>query len=110
MADEWKSLQDDVLSILKDGVADFSDETKDELTDFLKKKSEQIARNKWNSIQASTEEERSRAKSNLKHLYAQVSGEIARTELVATKRAGDLLLKVLQVTIKSVSKMVPNVL
>lgn len=110
MAEKWAQLEKEVLGILSQGVSDFASETKAALGDFLKKKAKQIAEHKWRSITAKTVEERERGESTLKHLYAQVEGEIIRTEIAVTKRAGDLLTKVLQVGIDAIRRIAPKMI
>jgi len=111
MAEKWKDLEKEVFSMLAQAVSDFAVETKaDKIGDFLKLKAKQIAQEKWRSIKAGTAEERERAEANLKHLYAQVAGEIATLELAATSRARDLLTKVLEVGIDTIRRIVPKLI
>jgi hypothetical protein len=110
MTEEWKGLEEKVLSILKDGVSSFSDDIKSEAMPYLREKAKQIAREKWASINAATDAEKETAKRNLEHLSAQVEGEIIRLKLAATDRAKDLLGKVFDVAIDSIIKIVPKLL
>lgn len=106
MSNEWDALADEVETVLVDGVRSFAEETKAELGPFLKEKAGLIAKYRWQELKAGTEEEKERAKSNLAHLHAQVGGEIAIKQLVATKRAEELLLKVFDVVVSGVKRLV----
>jgi hypothetical protein len=109
MSDEWENLKNEVLEILKRGAEDIADDTRDELKDFLKDKAKMIAKEKWRMIKADTDAERAEAEENLKHLYAQVQGEITRLNLATTQRAKDLLGKVLEVGIDAVRRLGPKI-
>ena len=110
MSKPWDALASEILTTLKDGAKDFIDETKPELQDFMKDRAEDIAREKWTSING-TGEERLLAESNLLHLYAQVKGEIIRLDYVTTGRAQAMLLKVFEIVISTVQKvLLPSLL
>lgn len=98
MSNPWDKLADELLGTLKTSVSDFVDTEKQEVVDFLKQKSVEIAKQTWISLNG-TDEERSEAVSNLRHLKAQVVGQAASIELVATTAAVKLLGKVFEVVV-----------
>jgi uncharacterized protein YfeS len=96
MPNPWDNLVGELLPLLKSSVSDFIDSEKAEVQDFLKAKAEQVAKQTWLSINGSNEE-KSEAVSNLRHLKAQVVMEAASLEIVATTAAVKLLGKVFEV-------------
>jgi hypothetical protein len=96
MANAWDSLKQPILDLLKSSVSDFVDTEKAEVQAFLAGKADQIAQQTWLSVNG-TDDEKSEAVSNLRHLKAQVIMEAASQEIVATTAAIKLLGKVFEV-------------
>jgi hypothetical protein len=98
MPNPWDKLSGELLETLKISVHDFIDTEKQEVVDFLREKSVEIAKQTWVSLNG-TDEERAEAIGNLRHLKAQVVGQAASMELVATTAAVKLLGKVFEVVV-----------
>lgn len=96
MSNPWDNLGDQLLSTLKSSVSDFVDAEKPEVEAFLKEKSVEVAKQTWISLNGS-DEEKAEAVANLRHLKAQVIGQAASLEIVATTAAVKLLGKVFDV-------------
>lgn len=96
MSNQWDALAGQILETLKASVSDFIDAEKPGVQDFLKQKSQHVAKMTWIS-QTGTDEEKAEAISNLRHLKAQVIMEAASLEIVATTAAVNLLGKVFEV-------------
>lgn len=110
MAEPWDALQAELLVVLKDGVKEFLGETRPELEAFLKEKAVEMAREKWRSLNASTESERGVAETNLRHLAAQVGGKVAELKLATTRRAHELIVKLVETTAGILLRIAPGML
>ena len=97
MSNPWDALADELLPMFKDSVKDFVETLKPEVEAFLKEKAEEAARETWLANFAPTEEERREARSNLRHLKAQVVMEAADKSIIAAARDFSLLGKVFDV-------------
>lgn len=110
MPEPWAGLKDKVFEILRGEVADFIDETKPELTSFLKDKAIEIAKEKWAELHAPTEAERDFARANLKHLKGHIIAEAAILQLATTDHTKELLKKVLSVAVETIIRISPVLL
>jgi hypothetical protein len=110
MSELWDGLAAEVEALLKSEIEDFKDEVKAEAEPFIKDKAVMIAKMTWKSKNGATESERNAAVKNLEHLAAQVQGEVIRLQLATTKRALDLLGKVLSVVASTILRVAVPVL
>lgn len=110
MPEPWEALKDEVLSALREEVKDFASELKDSAHSFIQDQAVVIAREKWRQLNASTPEEKELAASNLRHLQGQIGAEIARLQLAASVRGGELLERVLSTAIGVLVKIAPALL
>lgn len=104
---ELAELTESIFATLKKSVEDFKDEVKDGAVDFLKEKAAYIAKETLR-LKTGDDENKKVAKQNLKHLAAQVQGEVIRLELAATKRAADLLGKIVSVLSDALGGLIPK--
>jgi uncharacterized protein YfeS len=96
MGNAWDPLVQPLTDILKSSLSDFVDTEKVEVANFIQGKAQLIAQQTWMSSNG-TDDEKSEAISNLRHLKAQVIMEAASQEIVATTAAIKLLGKVFEV-------------
>jgi Mg-chelatase subunit ChlD len=110
MAEPWDALQAELLIVLTDGIKGFLKETKPELEAFLQEKAVEMAREKWRSLNASTESERGVAETNLRHLSAQVGGKVAELKLATTRHAEELIVKLVETAAGILLRIGPGML
>lgn len=101
MSDRLQELEDQVTLIFRTGIESFKAEVKDEAADFLKAKASQAAKQLLKAETTTDPAIKAEALSNMAHIKAQVNGELAALQLVATKRAGELLEKVITVALEA---------
>lgn len=109
MADPWDSLKDEILALLRDGAQEISSYLKPAATSFMEDVAIQAAREKWNAIHATSDEDRALHESNLRHLEGQAKAEIARLKLATTSWAEAILKKTLEVGLGAVSRFGPRI-
>jgi len=109
VAEPWEALKDEVLAALKESAAGFSGDLKASAQAFLRDQAVAIAREKWRQLNASTDEEKAIAESNLRHLQGQVGAEIARLQIAATQQAGALLERVLSTAVGVLVRVGPKI-
>lgn len=98
----WDALKRDVLQTLRDESADLWEEGKTDVQ-FLGRVAEDVAREKWRAATATGTVERRRAETNLRHLQAQVRGQVAIRKMALVRGGDRVLERVLNVAIRSVA-------